>query len=1373
MSPRKATAVRNKVFQNPSSYKEGLNNSVSASFADAAANIAVCAADPTSMTKAENVSSAGIRPRQSKDMELHYEATPNSEEKTSSTALREADPATAAVSGETATSLAAPAQSLVGPPSSHGGGSALSNSTIFGAEPLSPMIAHNTGIAAHYTKLLDHLWSLPRAKAAVNAARSHIHSYPHLRTILSRFLAPEVSLTTSGFNVQGVPSSSSEGMMASTSPLSGFLVPPLEKRYGKALVSTTLPPISASLPPIVSIQERWLTAADPMQLSPDQFSNSIAPSVANTPSNVVVEGNSDALRNLFEGSPDAIADMANLRPCPNAAIAALKVAGLKTDLKLHQSTGLKFLVDSEHRKLPASVSEEEVCLWKVIDEQRGVRTFANVATREYQQDIPKLPRGAILADTMGLGKTLVILALILTPPSGAGIVDASSRDESSNGRKDVSSKADSNRKVVKGPTFAAASRCGAQTHTTGSSKKGVPSSGKRKAMSDRPFGKKAKKANKIIFVDSDSDMDDVIWSSAESSDTEDKGDESGTEQHSSDAEYSSRGSLKVRRQDAASDKRPTLVVCPLSVLSNWIDQAKQHTNLRFGVLYGKAGKRLQKERDWCKYDFIVTTYDVIKLAYREIGVFKYHEQRQAAYLQERRNLEAQINEQQGNMDRRLRSAEWCWAAIASLRAQLVELDKFWAKTRLITPLPGGETQWRNEQRCLDRLEAISQRGFNGAVDCRLTSWKQPRLTEFLVSDDDSEEEHQDWSHLCRTQGKGKQQRCAKRFEDFTEDERLYVWTNLRKKPGATRVFEQEWLRVVLDEAHVARNHKTNIFGSISELKAQRKHAVTGTPLINSTQDLGSLVSFIGVEPFAETLKLWTVLIEIPIKNNVASGMKLLRSICKSLICLRTKEMKIDGKPLVDLPLVQNLKYELQLKPHDREFYNRAEEALRRKIKFWIAEHQMAEYASSILMFLTRMRQLASDKRLVPSTLIEDIEMTDVTDEERTKMPSALRDLLQNYVLNGESCPLCTEALTWESKPVILRDCGHYAHEPCLEVALEDGRRCPLCDRAIRKDESWIQLPEQQGEEVDDSGLGDSAKIDALVEIVDTIYRSDPREKVLVFSNFVGFLKLIEKRMQAEGVSYETFYGAHSRAQREGTLKSFRRPFPADGYYPPLLPKSEKVNTEVKSGVIKANFASADLVGRTLLEQLEASNFKPKDRNPVLEIPRVLLMSIGAGSVGLNLTVANHVIIADPWWQGAIELQAQDRCHRIGQTKEVKVYRLVTSNTVEERVTLLANEKLKLAAAALDGVQYKGKALWEQKQSQHARLKDIAHVFGISSASDKHDSEIRNQGISTNSYDDAQDSEAERSNTTSKEQNNAIHNRCKPIEPLIIPDDEDD
>jgi superfamily II DNA or RNA helicase len=105
----------------------------------------------------------------------------------------------------------------------------------------------------------------------------------------------------------------------------------------------------------------------------------------------------------------------------------------------------------------------------------------------------------------------------------------------------------------------------------------------------------------------------------------------------------------------------------------------------------------------------------------------------------------------------------------------------------------------------------------------------------------------------------------------------------------------------------------------------------------------------------------------------------------------------------------------------------------------------------------------------------------------------------------------------------------------------------------------------------------------------------------------------------------------------------------------------------------------------------------RDRGAVVEKfqdqagPPVLLISLKAGGTGLNLTAADHVFLLDPWWNPAVEEQAADRAHRIGQDRPVMVYRLVAKDTVEERVLDLQRRKREIADTALAGAERAGSA----------------------------------------------------------------------------------
>jgi SNF2 family DNA or RNA helicase len=115
---------------------------------------------------------------------------------------------------------------------------------------------------------------------------------------------------------------------------------------------------------------------------------------------------------------------------------------------------------------------------------------------------------------------------------------------------------------------------------------------------------------------------------------------------------------------------------------------------------------------------------------------------------------------------------------------------------------------------------------------------------------------------------------------------------------------------------------------------------------------------------------------------------------------------------------------------------------------------------------------------------------------------------------------------------------------------------------------------------------------------------------------------------------------------------------------------------IKPELIKANIPFVELRGDTLDRKTPVQRFQN------CEVP-VFLISLKAGGTGLNLTSADTVIHYDPWWNPAVEIQATDRAHRIGQTKPVFVYKFIAKNTVEERILEMQNRKRDLAATLLN------------------------------------------------------------------------------------------
>jgi SNF2 family DNA or RNA helicase len=149
---------------------------------------------------------------------------------------------------------------------------------------------------------------------------------------------------------------------------------------------------------------------------------------------------------------------------------------------------------------------------------------------------------------------------------------------------------------------------------------------------------------------------------------------------------------------------------------------------------------------------------------------------------------------------------------------------------------------------------------------------------------------------------------------------------------------------------------------------------------------------------------------------------------------------------------------------------------------------------------------------------------------------------------------------------------------------------------------------------------ESAKLEALSEQLGEVL--DEGHKALVFSQFTSFLALVRQRLDRRGVAYEYLDGkTRDRAARV-----------------------ERFQTDPDC--------------------------------------RLFLISLKAGGTGLNLTAADYVFLLDPWWNPAVEAQAVDRAHRIGQERPVIAYRLIARDTVEEKILELQKSKRELAEAVL-------------------------------------------------------------------------------------------
>jgi superfamily II DNA or RNA helicase len=175
----------------------------------------------------------------------------------------------------------------------------------------------------------------------------------------------------------------------------------------------------------------------------------------------------------------------------------------------------------------------------------------------------------------------------------------------------------------------------------------------------------------------------------------------------------------------------------------------------------------------------------------------------------------------------------------------------------------------------------------------------------------------------------------------------------------------------------------------------------------------------------------------------------------------------------------------------------------------------------------------------------------------------------------------------------------------------------------------------------------SAKLDLFMEIVDELREGEHR--ALVFSQFVQHLSLLREALDKTGITYQYLDGATPAAKRQEAVDRFQA-------------------------------GEGDL----------------------------FLISLKAGGTGLNLTAADYVIHMDPWWNPAVEDQATDRAHRLGQQRAVTVYRLVAKDTIEQQILALHEDKRELISGVLDGADRAGRLSTDELMS----LIRLSQVEGV-------------------------------------------------------------
>ncbi|KAK2763465.1 snf2 family helicase [Colletotrichum kahawae] len=462
-------------------------------------------------------------------------------------------------------------------------------------------------------------------------------------------------------------------------------------------------------------------------------------------------------------------------------------------------------------------------------------------------------------------------------------------------------------------------------------------------------------------------------------------------------------------------------------------------------------------------------------------------------------------------------------------------------------------------------------------------------------------------------------------------------------PNTSSLLQMKWRRVVLDEGHTIRNAKTRAAIAATKLTAQSRWALTGTPIINNIKDFQSLLQFLHIVGGVEQPVIFNTVIARPLAQGNQRAETLLQLLMRDLCLRRKKDMKF-----VDLKLPPKTEYvhRIQFRPDEKNKY----EALLNEAKGALEDYRNQTKAGkgqfqSVLERLLRLRQVCNHwtlcrKRIDDLLKVLEGQSVVALNPENVKI---LQEALRLYIETQEDCAVCLDTL---DSPVITH-CKHVFCRGCITKVIQTQNKCPMCRNQLEED-SLLEPAPEGGEEAADDGFdsdGKSSKTEALVKIVQATTK-DPKSKIVIFSQWTSFLNIIQAQIAEAGIKFCRIDGSMTAAKRDAAIDAL-------------------------------------------------------DNDPNT---RVMLASLAVCSVGLNLVSADTVILADSWWAPAIEDQAVDRVHRLGQKRPTTVWRLVMEGTVEERVLDIQHEKRTLVGKAF---QEKNKG----KKTQETRMADIQKLLG--------------------------------------------------------------
>ncbi|XP_077224742.1 helicase protein with RING/U-box domain-containing protein [Tasmannia lanceolata] len=444
----------------------------------------------------------------------------------------------------------------------------------------------------------------------------------------------------------------------------------------------------------------------------------------------------------------------------------------------------------------------------------------------------------------------------------------------------------------------------------------------------------------------------------------------------------------------------------------------------------------------------------------------------------------------------------------------------------------------------------------------------------------------------------------------------------------------KWERIILDEAHYIKDRRCNTAKAVFALESSYKWGLSGTPLQNRVGELYSLVRFLQISPYS-----YYFCKDCDCKTLDYSSTR----DCPHCVHSANRHFcwwnKYVANPIVERGYVEEGRRAMILLKHKllqsvvlrRTKKGRAADLSLPPRIVSVRRDTMDTKEEDFYEALYTQSQAQFNTYIDTGTVMNNYahifdlltRLRQAVDHPYLVIYSKTAALARgNETVNVEQdCGICHDP----AEDPQVTTCTHVFCKACLMdyTKCAEHASCPTCLKPLTVD---LRPTENQGQQrttkrsiLNQIRLEDfqtSTKIEALREEIRFMVENDGSAKGIVFSQFTSFLELINYSLQKSGVKCVQLDGSMSITGRDRAIKTF------------------------------------------------------------IDDPdcKIFLMSLKAGGVALNLTVASHVFLMDPWWNPAVEQQAQDRIHRIGQFKPIRIVRFVIENTIEERILRLQDKK---------------------------------------------------------------------------------------------------